>query len=83
MELPLQQMGPELLELPRGGFNPCFNGTTSATMEQNGKALYGDHVSILVLMELPLQLWNSSKYWDLRLGFNPCFNGTTSATSYN
>ena len=32
MELPLQQKSEVGLCLPHEGFNPCFNGTTSATV---------------------------------------------------
>ena len=62
-------------------FNPCFNGTTSATVwweHAEGTAPIG--VSILVLMELPLQLEEAMINATLKKRFNPCFNGTTSAT---
>ena len=37
-------------------FNPCFNGTTSATLKNLFLKRFWGYVSILVLMELPLQL---------------------------
>ena len=36
-------------------FNPCFNGTTSATFKNFPGMYYTSIVSILVLTELPLQ----------------------------
>ena len=64
----------------RKGFNPCFNGTTSATT--TGYLYYRDDspVSILVLMELPLQQGQIELENGDIISFNPCFNGTTSAT---
>ena len=35
MELPLQHIFPLQLETWKRGFNPCFNGTTSATVSLN------------------------------------------------
>ena len=81
MELPLQQV----FRIPRSfsfiGFNPCFNGTTSATKEHPEINFMDYDVSILVLMELPLQRYLCSIcIYISKKSFNPCFNGTTSAT---
>ena len=56
MELPLQQYHRlERQDVEGRSFNPCFNGTTSATIQQKQKKKKIEKVSILVLMELPLQ----------------------------
>ena len=55
MELPLQLYQSQSNSVIDLRFNPCFNGTTSATdgrCKSMGRKL---EVSILVLMELPLQ----------------------------
>ena len=56
MELPLQHQKTESQNFLNMCFNPCFNGTTSATGRQNQQGTSRKAVSILVLMELPLQL---------------------------
>ena len=76
MELPLQPAYVLLSMLV--SFNPCFNGTPSATSVNFPVLWY--RVSILVLMELPLQQ-TISDYELETMSFNPCFNGTSSATS--
>ena len=55
MELPLQRETPPPCVLLYIRFNPCFNGTTSATQFRRGQPYTPAGVSILVLMELPLQ----------------------------
>ena len=73
MELPLQHMVEEYLpELDRC-FNPCFNGTTSATKYGAYYGYMRRQVSILVLMELPLQLYRSSRYKENKLLFQSLF----------
>ena len=75
-------MGAKYFVVQVASFNPCFNGTTSATVWYYVVCCIWYIVSILVLMELPLQQkwlhWKNTKKW----GFNPCFNGTTSATIF-
>ena len=81
MELPLQPMGRCMSRMSGGGFNPCFNGTTSATCFRGFCRRSLGYVSILVLMELPLQP-TKRRCKNIRdKSFNPCFNGTTSATA--
>mgnify|MGYP007058253625 CR=1 FL=1 len=82
MELPLQHVFDSNRYEDFLRFNPCFNGTTSATDCPCRTGAMQRRVSILVLMELPLQ--HIVTYYDLdnMLRFNPCFNGTTSATRY-
>ena len=55
MELPLQQQTDEYDGTVYCCFNPCFNGTTSATWNKSLNSMKYTNVSILVLMELPLQ----------------------------
>ncbi len=57
MEVPLQQITATVTTAATGNsFNPCFNGSSSATkITQNDKNI-SNYVSILVLMEVPLQL---------------------------
>ena len=57
MELPLQLADRGIEVTSENGFNPCFNGTTSATRSRIGQKIHITTVSILVLMELPLQLF--------------------------
>ena len=64
MELPLQRGAGSVEELKKQGFNPCFNGTTSATNIRILDCYPVVRVSILVLMELPLQLYNI--YYNLK-----------------
>ena len=80
MELPLQRLMMYLILILKKGFNPCFNGTTSATMLTSRRGHLSMKVSILVLMELPLQLYKMADFDGDAQSFNPCFNGTTSAT---
>ena len=80
MELPLQHIYICNFSSLGRGFNPCFNGTTSATKLIFSYPQVIHKVSILVLMELPLQLLWRDEYSYSFLSFNPCFNGTTSAT---
>ena len=56
MELPLQlNIIYQDQERYLPSFNPCFNGTTSATLYHVVSVNIVEVVSILVLMELPLQ----------------------------
>ena len=55
MELPLQLIMMKLERVTTLSFNPCFNGTTSATISLLRIEGLMFLVSILVLMELPLQ----------------------------
>ena len=55
MELPLQRFFFRYRLIRYRCFNPCFNGTTSATKISGDTKICGNAVSILVLMELPLQ----------------------------
>ena len=55
MELPLQLKHIVGETVHSVGFNPCFNGTTSATPITLYRSQDYVDVSILVLMELPLQ----------------------------
>ena len=55
MELPLQHSFFDEIKEEFSSFNPCFNGTTSATGKYGVIFAIDEFVSILVLMELPLQ----------------------------
>ena len=81
MELPLQRKILIMIMRTNIGFNPCFNGTTSATGLLLEIHFFVFFVSILVLMELPLQQGITLVWLIDTSGFNPCFNGTTSATN--
>ena len=64
MELPLQRNREEIKSiLEMNSFNPCFNGTTSATFYGQSSIEFSVFVSILVLMELPLQPCICSECW--------------------
>ncbi len=63
------------------GFNPCFNGSSSATILFIYLFLFY-LVSILVLMEVPLQPIILLIEIVIKKSFNPCFNGSSSATHF-
>ena len=48
------------------GFNPCFNGSSSYTVE--------------VEVEEENKVETTLEYFELEMSFNPCFNGSSSYT---
>ena len=62
------------------GFNPCFPGTRSSTVQHCNERGSVQRVSILVFLELALRLPDETFYIGLDASFNPCFPGTRSST---
>ncbi len=76
----LLQLGFSLVGAERlASFNPCFNGPSTSTVE-NEIAEMRKWVSILVLMDLLLQPVSPDPLSGCRVSFNPCFNGPSTST---